>query len=346
MPIVIGKLIEYYGWKGSLIVMGGMELHLIVCAALLRSPPKGNKTKDRETQALLNGSHGEGIVSSSAEDGTENVIEMKPNKEKVASEDTAVLMIKEDASVESNGADTLQAAMNATEESRSVSGETEIPKESHVPVMKNGSSLSDAAGLQQTGNAGAADLTQPLHSADASSKKQSVGDHESCAAETEVKVLRHIYLFTDAGFDVYFLSSIFWNAAAATVLSFGPELTTEAGISELNSAWLLTLFGLGDFIGGVIGGVIGNIWTRHRLAQYVVANLLCGVCIAACPLGSTFGEFAAILLCGGLAFGVILGLLVVVLIDLIGTDNLGDGLGYIMLANGLGAFTGPSLTGW
>jgi hypothetical protein len=59
----------------------------------------------------------------------------------------------------------------------------------------------------------------------------------------------------------------------------------------------------------------------------------------------SFGGMLMISLVFGLNYGVILGLLVVVTADLLGIEALGDGFGYLMLANGIGIFTGPPLAG-
>ena len=340
MPIVIGTLIEDYGWKGSLIIVGGIELHLIVCAALLRPPPTGKaaeKTKDRKTHALLNG------TCSRSEDGSANEADRKSTeplgryKEELTS--------PEDTGRETTATDEKASAINNTGVEFQAFTESILCKSDTLNEGEGISADKQELATKPADCPGDTYIAQPQVSTDTSSRQHTMADSESCPAETEAKVLRQIYLFTDAGFDIYFLSCVFWNIGATTVLSFGPEFTTEAGISALDSAWLLTLFGLGSFVGSLIGGMTGNTWTKTRESQYVAANFLLGICTAVVPLGSTFGEFAAILLTDGIAFGVILGLLVVVLTDIVGTNNLGDGLGYIMLANGIGAFVGPSLTG-
>ena len=94
-----------------------------------------------------------------------------------------------------------------------------------------------------------------------------------------------------------------------------------------------------------MGGVAGNIWINTRIGIYDCLCIAFGTSMGLLPLCSTFAEFSAVLVCAGLLFGNILGLYVVVLIDLIGTHNLGDGLGYNMLSNGLGAFLGPVIAG-
>lgn len=389
MPIVFGKLIEFYGWKGSLIIVAGLQLHLILCAALLRSPPASKRKKHSQAEALLDGCEATSAVAVSEDPHSLAAQEGTTCKAKSAVlEDSKAVMVGSE-SLATCGA---SAMKDKCKEFFRVNALGSSPSGNEALV---GGFSADASGkntchdsTQKLATGDHTNSTDPAKDSDYTEKSVFIADNDINStdpvkdshytestvfiankvqpggeeikdAEVEnslvekadmplsnhFKVLRHIYLFTDVGFDVYFISSILWNATAAMVLSFGPEFITEHGISDMDSAWLLTIFGFGDFVGGVIGGVIGNIWVKHRQMQYILANVLFGVCVATLPFGSTFGEFAAILFCGGLVFGVVLGLLVVVLIDIIGSDNLGDGLGYIMLANGLGAFAGPGLAG-
>ena len=374
MPIVFGKLIQIYGWKASLIVVAGLQLHLIVCAALLRSPPVDKACQTRkisDAKALLDRDKPMCKTESAAavvEDarGVRVQKEITCQEKSAPPEDSKALLVGSESVTTRNGA---LAVNDECEKLLQVNALGFCPDE-HKPISirerfsacaSAKKTFHDHAQILSTQDANHIDPIKDfqqtktgcfkVHTDGEKMKDTENGNPQAertdvfLTSDDDIKVLRHIYLFTNVGFDVYFVSSIMWNAAASVVLSFGPEYTSECGISDIDSAWLLTILGLGDFVGGIIGGVIGNIWVRHRRGQYIVANVLFGLCIAAYPFGSTFGEFAAMMLCAGLTFGVVLGLLVVVLIDLIGSHNLGDGLGYIMLSNGIGAFAGPSLAG-
>ena len=154
---------------------------------------------------------------------------------------------------------------------------------------------------------------------------------------------RHIYIFTNYGFNIYFLSNIMWNASYAILQSFGPEFLLERGLTLMEAAWLSGAFGLCSFVGGVVGGVVGNIDSVDRQRLYTLACLMMGVAILGFPLVHQVTLYAAALVVAGLALGIILGLLIVVLTDLVGAESLGNGLGYLMLSNGVGAFLGPPL---
>jgi hypothetical protein len=292
-------------------------LNLVVFAALLRAPPldiHSSKTPKAEAQTLLEREH------------------------KHSNGEASTLVC------ESSDANSLEHQGDEINDSWSVNvktGSGDSPQNSSVDATKKntGASCETEVDAQDKKTSD----QSVIEDADLIKKRDTISIASSL--KTEHKILRHIYLFTDFGFDMYFLSSVLWNACVAALIAFGPDFANERGISAMDSALLLTIFGGANFAGSLVGAVIGNIWTKQRISQYAVACIIAGGFICAFPQGNTFGDFAAILSCAGLFFGIILGLLVVVLIDLIGTVNLGDGMGWLMLANGVGAFLGPILTG-
>ncbi|XP_059139190.1 uncharacterized protein LOC131927517 [Physella acuta] len=174
---------------------------------------------------------------------------------------------------------------------------------------------------------------------------RSVSDMDRSASGTSVIPMssRHVYIFTNYGFNIYFLSNIMWNAGYAIIQSFAPEFLQDKGLSLMEAAWLSGAFGFASFVGGVVGGILGNFEYVNRQALYTVACVVMGAVTIAFPQFQNIFLYTTTLVISGLAFGVILGLLIVVLTDLVGVDSLGNGLGYLMLSNGLGTFIGPPI---
>ena len=156
---------------------------------------------------------------------------------------------------------------------------------------------------------------------------------------------KRLCIFCDFGFDVYFVSNILWNCGLTVFIAFGPDFFILQGLDKVEASFMLTLFGLGEFVGGIIGGILGNIPNFNRLHIYIAVNLAGGAMVFLFPVLGGYGPYGALSFFFGLCFGVILALLIIVLADLLGSDRIGDGLGYLMIANGIGAFTGPSVAG-
>ena len=156
---------------------------------------------------------------------------------------------------------------------------------------------------------------------------------------------RHIYIFTHYGFNIYFFSNIMWNAGCSIVTSFAPEFLRSQGLTSMEAAVLLGAFGFGCFVGGIFGGLLGNVSCINRQVLYTLANIIMGAVLIVFPSMGHRDLYLTALLVSGLAFGIILGLLIIVLTDLIGVESLSNGLGYLMLSNGIGTFLGPPLAG-
>ncbi|KAK3602053.1 hypothetical protein CHS0354_025230 [Potamilus streckersoni] len=152
-------------------------------------------------------------------------------------------------------------------------------------------------------------------------------------------------VFTFA-FSIFFINNIFWNMGSSTVILFGPEFNANAGLEKEDATIVFMLIGGGTCVGCILGGLLGNITCCNRIAVYVIANIATGILTLLFPLTflHTFWGLLVLSLLWGLMFGVILGLLMVVTADLLGAETLGDGYGYLMLANGIGCSIAPPLT--
>ncbi|XP_041364091.1 monocarboxylate transporter 13-like [Gigantopelta aegis] len=164
--------------------------------------------------------------------------------------------------------------------------------------------------------------------------------------KTRKKPLKNFRVLTDFCFDVLFINNICYNMCACILIAFGPEYFTTIGLSKIDAAFQLTLSGLATFLGALVGGVLGNINCLNRFGMYMVSNIFEGLAAGLFPLVSGLDAITTLSVTFGFCFGVCLGLLVMVTIDVLGPESIGDGLGYLMLANGFGAFLGPILAGY
>ncbi|KAL3854969.1 hypothetical protein ACJMK2_014204 [Sinanodonta woodiana] len=157
--------------------------------------------------------------------------------------------------------------------------------------------------------------------------------------------LRKVFTFA---FTIFFINNICWNMGSSTVILFSPEFNANAGLEKEDATIVFMLIGGGTCVGCILGGILGNITCCNTIAVYVVANVATGSLTLLFPLTflHTFWGLLILSLLWGLMFGVILGLLMVVTADLLGAEALGDGYGYLMLANGIGCSIAPPLAGW
>lgn len=304
-PIVMHELIQYYGWRGSLFIISGLNLHLLIFTALLWPVPK-------KTQMLVARAENLGKLESAKNAVDQNGdIEMK----RVAFSG-CVNHDNEDQKGDTDAREVLNQQMDKDSECK----DEDLCVE-NVNIEKNNVS---------------APLMMNTEKAQASPVKQKT---------TWFKKYFSSVFTTD--FIIYFLSNICWNAGAAIMLIFCPEYLVSIGLDRQDSSVLFTLIGAGNCVGCVLGGLLGNIKHFNRIHVYILGNFGAGlsVCLIPWKATQTFWGLAIIVVLFGLMFGIILGLLVVVTSDLLGTEALGYGFGYLMLSNGMGTFSGPPIAG-
>ncbi|XP_021341303.1 monocarboxylate transporter 10-like isoform X2 [Mizuhopecten yessoensis] len=170
----------------------------------------------------------------------------------------------------------------------------------------------------------------------------------SCNCITAEKEMKNCYVLCNIIFLIYCINNIFWNMGLSMVFVLGPGYFTEFGLSIEESTICLMCFNATITVGGIVGGGVGNLHCINRMVLYIMANFITGVFILmlAMPFVHTFGAICLDMLGMGLVFGIILGLLVVVTVDILGVQSLGDGMGYLLLANGIGNTVGPPIGGW
>lgn len=290
-PNLVQYLIDEYGWRGSLLVVAGINLNAFVFSALLRDSPLQKKQKAKEKLAIELKEIKRNESSSQFE--KENLI-----KDVNASELVLDILVAKEKSPEKNG----------------TNGKTEA----------NGVKISAV-------------------------ERQSLLTSESPDEDVNSNSILSVMLalLKNVPFCIFVVNNVLWNFGTVIPLILGPEYFTTIGFSQKESATLISLFSGGTFVGCVLGGVFGNIPKINRIYLFIVVNLGVGIVGLFIPLeiAHSMVGLAIVGVIWGTMFGLILGLLVVVTADLVGIHYLGDAMGFLMLANGVGCIIGPPIGG-
>lgn len=440
MPVIVGFLIEGYSWKGSLILVAGFNLHLLIFSALLRPPSSPNHInldKKLNTNGFANPQtqiqyqnyaynkdsqkselEPRRVLTKACPESTNNesdteFIEMQVFVSDVAHVDSrmnvalgadkdscdvfdkiskcdAIIINKVSPILNSDSTKALfqtdaktrdvrrsaskrPLSLTVFKESESCAPENYVTKSSsadlnYIYTCSNTRSLSFNQLMFKPATMGwrcssyaiaesqrerepssiLTDVTEIEDPVDVTEIEDQLDSHSpqpfSTSMPTQIPPSsRHIFIFTNYGFDIYFFNNILWNMGYAIIQSFSPEFLHERGLTPMETAWLSGAFGMGSFLGGIAGGFLGNKDGFNRQLVYALANISMGFFILLLPCTHDKLAYTAILISSGMSMGIISGLLLVVLIDLVGMDSLGNGLGYLMLSSGIGTVTGPLL---
>ncbi|XP_062606538.1 monocarboxylate transporter 13-like [Saccostrea cucullata] len=159
---------------------------------------------------------------------------------------------------------------------------------------------------------------------------------------------RTMKLLTNLPYVLLIINNILWNLGGSVQLLLGPDYYTQVGFDLRQAALLLSVQQGTMVVGCVVGGILGNFRSFNRNGLFLFSNILSGFCILAYtfPVLQAMAGFVFINSVFGLSSGVSLGLLVILVSDFVGSQLFGDGMGYLMLACGIGVFIGPPLGGY
>ncbi|XP_061182533.1 monocarboxylate transporter 9-like [Saccostrea echinata] len=159
---------------------------------------------------------------------------------------------------------------------------------------------------------------------------------------------RAMRLLTNLPYILYTINNLLWNFGGSVHLLLGPDYYTKVGLDVTQAASLLSVEQGIMTVGCVLGGILGNHRKINRCILFLATNFVTGSCLLAftVPVFHTMGALAIINSLFGLSFGTSLGLLVILVSDFLGSELIGEGMGYLLLACGIGTFIGPPFGGY
>lgn len=306
-PVIMYQIINEYGWQGSLFIVAGLNLHLFIFGALLRPVPKNQKEKLKFQEDMMRLGKSDNKKISS--DDYSNEIEPLYHRDDLKVKKQSLENMSEKHLAISNGESGGKNEQKCSESDPldAVVSETSVESSEKITLKKQGSKYGS--------------LLQRLS-----------------------KHFKSVFILD---YVVYWVSNVCWNAGVAILLLFFAEYAVMVGLDKEHSSWVLSMEGAGSCIGCVLGGLLGNIKMFNREILYILGNIGCGgiTILVTWTVAHSLGGLLTVSFVFGVLFGIILGLLVVVTADLLGMEALGHGFGYLMLANGIGVFSGPPLAG-
>ncbi|XP_062481665.1 monocarboxylate transporter 5 isoform X3 [Pezoporus occidentalis] len=118
------------------------------------------------------------------------------------------------------------------------------------------------------------------------------------------------------------------------------------GISSMDASYLVSVAGITEMVSQLLSGwVADKNWTKkyHYHAAYLV---LSGITNLLCPLATTFPLLMTYVVAFAVFCGGFMALVLPVLVDLVGVQNLHSYLGFAAFFAGIAAVGGPPLAGW
>ncbi|XP_039961035.1 monocarboxylate transporter 5 isoform X3 [Bactrocera neohumeralis] len=170
----------------------------------------------------------------------------------------------------------------------------------------------------------------------------------SCSQETHDTFVEmmNFSLLKDAVFMVFALSNFFTSIGFNVPYIYIVAQAKTLDISSAQSSYLIATIGVANTVGRIVLGYLADKPWVNRLWVYNACLTVCGICTALSPLCSGFYTLAAYCAAFGFTIGAYVGLTSVILVDLLGLEKLTNAFGLLLLFQGIASFIGPPIGGW
>jgi MFS family permease len=123
------------------------------------------------------------------------------------------------------------------------------------------------------------------------------------------------------------------------------DSAVNKGIEKDQAAFLLSIIGITNTIGRVLSGVISDLPQVSALLMNNLCLLLSGICIAIVPFCGSYGAYVGMAVFFGLFVSGYVSLTSIMLVELLGLENLTNAFGLLILFRGAASIVGSPLAG-
>lgn len=170
---------------------------------------------------------------------------------------------------------------------------------------------------------------------------------QSKGKETKKKKLFEFSLLKDFRFACFCVAILLFTIAFQAAFTFLPAYIKQIGGSDTKAAFSIVIAGVMDGVGRITSGIILDFkrMKPYRLNIYNYVMFFVGAVSFIIPNLTEFLPLAIV--CG--IYGFLIGLIIsqksVVIVDLLGPEKLNFSFGIMILFQGIGMFTGPTIGG-
>lgn len=152
-------------------------------------------------------------------------------------------------------------------------------------------------------------------------------------------------VLTDPIFTLFCVAMTF--ATANRVLHFIPSIAVSKGITDIEAASLLSINGVVETVFHIVSGFLLDFkhLKRHRLLVFTLMLFGIAVFVFSFAHIQNFSTFAITMCFHGVLSGSLASQKSVVLVDILGVENLSEGNGILTFFRGVGVIFGPPLAG-
>ncbi|XP_072031857.1 monocarboxylate transporter 9-like [Amphiura filiformis] len=351
MALLTQQLLNNYGWRGSLLILGAINANLCVAGALMRPVSHVNKSRTNRAKSL-------GYIdikTVSHKDGKSIPMIKRLQRKYSLSVVATYTRPVEDTNI-SNTDSTAQdhvsnerPVFDLMEDENRESGLYDIKEENEEIEQKDESRLKQQTNeFHQSSNTNVASSKEMSSEPDDEFNKR--GKSNCCRYPAMVyKFFDSVYnfsLFKDPVYVLFQVSVLIGFMGMSIVTTHVVKRALDFGISPEYAASLLYGMGIGQTIGRTLGGVAVDHMPFNKIAMTVVLLILGGIATDVSIFATMYiGQQVTIFLTGFM-FGAVAVLSFGVLVDTFGAKLLSYTISVCYLVGGIGTVIGPTLAGY
>jgi len=152
-------------------------------------------------------------------------------------------------------------------------------------------------------------------------------------------------IFRSPLFILFCLHSMFLYLSYDIPYVYIPDHAETLNVDEHYASLLISIIGIASTVGQILMGYIGDQSCINRLLFYIAMTCIAGIATITVPLLRSFGMLAAYCAVYGFFMSANFSLTTIIVVELLGMDQLTNAYGFVTMAEGLANVFGPPLAG-
>ena len=152
-------------------------------------------------------------------------------------------------------------------------------------------------------------------------------------------------IFRSPLFILFCLHSMFLYLSYDIPYVYIPDHAETVNVDEHYASLLISVIGISSTVGQILMGYIGDQSCINRLLFYIAMTCIAGIATITVPLLRSFGMLAAYCAVYGFFMSANFSLTTIIVVELLGMDQLTNAYGFVTMAEGLANVFGPPLAG-
>jgi len=152
-------------------------------------------------------------------------------------------------------------------------------------------------------------------------------------------------IFKSPLFILFCLHSMFLYLSCDIPYVYIPDHAETVNVDEHYASLLISIIGIASTVGQILMGYIGDQSCINRLLFYIAMTCLAGFATVTVPFLRSFSMLAAYCAAYGFFMSANFSLTTIIVVELLGMDQLTNAYGFVTMAEGLANVFGPPLAG-